>query len=201
MRVTYVIRRGDASGGAVDPDGAPYAEVDAAAELALPTPAPGEVRRYRVNARDEDTGLEEASSFEAELRASADEAEAALLRPRPVGHLVAIPGPTAGSIEVRWSYLHPHDARAPLSFQVWATASPGPIDFGDPPGAEVSYRNGAPAYRAALAGLAAGTAQLVAVRAVNPSGDDGATGTASLALPAASSTPPASLAAGTSWGS
>lgn len=198
MRVTYRIRRGDDAGGPVDPDSVPYAEVDDAAELTLPAPAAGEIRRYRVNAYDEDTGLEERSAHEATVLGSDAGGASAQDRPRSPGHVTALAGSASGSVAVRWTYLHPRDNRQPTGFRVYVTAGSS-VDYGDPPAATVAHVKGRPAYGVEVAGLTPGADYAVAVRASNADGEDLADAPALITLPDASGSAPAAAAGSATW--
>ena len=169
-----MIRRGDAAGGPIDPGSAPFAVVDDTNAYAISAPAVGEIRRYRINVRDADTGLEEPSSHEAVLRGDSDNPLASQLRPRPPGRIDAV-GSTAGAIALTWDYLHPIDERAPSGFAVRVAPAAGAIDEDGAPAAIVVTIGGRSAYGVTVAGLNPGSAYRIAVRAFNGAGADGST--------------------------
>jgi hypothetical protein len=131
---------------------------------------------FAVRAYDTDTGLED-QNVDARLTVSLDALgnDITGLPNAPTG--LGVRATAAGGAAVTWHYNPGGQGAAPSVFHVYI-GTPTP-DYGSP-AAIVPYVRGGRAFLASLSGLADGVAYQVGVRAVNASGEEQNTATASV---------------------
>lgn len=169
MAVEYHIYRNDGLGGPVDYSSA-IATVNGLSYATAPIPAGSDVR-FAVRAFDTVSGLEDRNT-DAAVRIVTDGAgiDRTGTPASPTG--LTATATAGGTAKVEWGQPPSTRENAPSTFNVWMTASPGPINHAATPDATTPFV-GAGNYHATLTGLADGVSYLVAVRAVNANGSDG----------------------------